>query len=189
LSTIIPNPTSYIAILRGINVGGHRAIKMEQLRVIFTALHCTHIQTYIQSGNVVFKHETTDVRHLEDSISSAILTAFGFEVPVLILSLFDWNKAIKNNPYILDVAIDPIHLHVTFLAQEPEASWLVILSSKTENGADKFTLIGRTIYVHCPNGYGNTKLNNTFFEKQLNVSATTRNLKTVLKLQELGNTT
>lgn len=187
MNAVIPIQTTYIAILRGINVGGHRAIKMEQLRVIFTALHCTNIQTYIQSGNVVFKHETTDVKHLENSISSAILNAFGFEVPVLILSLTDWNNAVKNNPYVSDVAVDPIHLHVTFLAKEPEASWLVILSSKTENGADKFTIIDKTIYVYCPNGYGNTKLNNTFFEKQLNVSATTRNLKTVLKLQELGN--
>ncbi len=189
MNAIIPNSTTYIAVLRGINIGGHLVIKMEQLRVIFTALHCTHIQTYIQSGNVVFKHETTDVKHLENSVSNAILTAIGFEVPVLILSLCEWKNAVKNNPYLSNVAIDPIHLHFTFLAQEPDASLLELLSSKTKTGADKFTLIDKTIYLHCPNGYGNTKLNNTFFEKKLNVSATTRNLKTVLKLQELGNNT
>ncbi len=173
--------TTYISILRGINVSGHRLIKMDALKALFAGLGCTEVQTYIQSGNVVFRHPETDPNALDAAIQNAIRQQFGFDVPTITLTAPELEAIAQANPFLTDSRIDLAHLHVTFLAAPPSPA----LAEKLNDirfPPDEFQLLGRAIYVHCPNGYGNTKLTNGLFETKLKVAATSRNWKTVMEL-------
>jgi uncharacterized protein (DUF1697 family) len=178
--------TSYISILRGINVGGNKRIKMDALRQIFVELGCASVQTYIQSGNVVFNSGEADVQTLEKTISAKILETFGFEVPVLVLTASEITAAVSNNPFSTDLAKDPATIHLTFLSHLPDTALLSKIVP-TNYLPDEFICLGKVIYIHCPNGYGNTKLTNSFFENKLKLTATCRNLKTSMELAALAN--
>lgn len=178
--------TSYISILRGINVGGNKRIKMDALRQMFTQLGCANVQTYIQSGNVVFNSSETDIQTLEKTISAKILETFGFEVPVLVLTAAEIAAAVNNNPYSTNLAKDPATIHFTFLSHLPDQALLDKIVP-TNYLPDEFICLGKVIYMHCPNGYGNTKLTNSFFENKLKLTATCRNLKTSMELAALAN--
>jgi len=174
--------TTYITILRGINVGGHKSIKMADLRQLFIGLGFKNVQTYIQSGNVIFQNPmNTDTQLLETLIANKISETFGFVIPVLVLTLNDLKSAIENNPFISDKTKDPVYQHLTFLSAIPEKESVGKLDSGNYN-SDQFVCTGKIIYLYCPNGYGKTKLTNTFFEMKLKVTATTRNWKTVNEL-------
>ena len=170
-----------IAILRGINVSGVRKLPMADLRALFGTLKCTNVRTYIQSGNVIFEVAKLDPRFAA-TVEGKINKQFGFDVPVLVRTLKEMKQVVVANPFLKQKGIDLEKLHVTFLADTPKDA----SPAKGANGPDSFTLIGREVYVHCPEGYGNTKLNNTFFEKQFKVSATTRNWRTVNELVRIG---
>jgi len=177
--------TTFISILRGINVSGHNPIKMDALRQLYAGLHYSDVQTYIQSGNVIFRSAESDTRLLEKTIAAQILQTNGFRVPVLMLTLEELKSALENNPFMKDSAKDPAFMHLTFLSDNPD----VFLSEKIpiENYLpDEFLISGKTIYLYCPNGYGNTKLSNTFFESKLKLTATTRNLRTAKELLALA---
>lgn len=175
--------TTYISMLRGINVGGQNKIKMETLRQLYAGLGFSYVQSYIQSGNVIFQSKSTDISLLEKTISAAIRETFGLEVPVLILTVRDMEQAVQKNPYRLDSSKDPGTIHLTFLSAIPEVSLLEKISSAAYV-PDEFRVIGKVIYIHCPEGYGRTKLTNTFFENKLKLKATSRNLKTATELTE-----
>ena len=169
--------TSYISILRGINVGGHNPVKMEALRQLYTELGYSDIQSYIQSGNVIFRSALTDPHYLEKSIQEKFFEVFGWNVSLLVLSSEELKTALVNNPFIKDELKNTAFMHLTFLSGIPEKTHL----EKIHAGhylPDEFYISGKTIYLYCPTGYGNTKLSNTFFENKLNLTATTRNLKT-----------
>ena len=169
--------TTYISILRGINVGGHNPIKMEALRQLYTELGYSDIQSYIQSGNIIFRSALSDSHYLEKSIQEKIFEAFGWNVPVLVLSSEELKTTLVNNPFVKDELKNPAFMHLTFLSGIPDKTNL----EKIHAGyylPDEFYISGKTIYLYCPSGYGNTKLSNTFFENKLKLSATTRNLKT-----------
>jgi len=177
---------TYIAILRGINVGGHNAIPMAALKLMFEELKLKDVITYIQSGNVVFKTtKVNDDRLLERNIEAAIQKKFDHEVPVIIRSLEEMETAIAANSIIKQVGIDTEKLHITFLDSIPLAVNLEQIK-KYDYPPDKFIIIQKEVFLYCPNGYGITKLSNTFFENKLKVKATTRNWKTVNKLVELA---
>jgi uncharacterized protein (DUF1697 family) len=178
--------TTYICILRGINVGGNKRIKMDALRQMFTELGYANVQTYIQSGNVVFNASETDIQALQTTISDKIRDTFGFEVHVLVLSASEIAAAVSNNPYSTDLAKGPATIHLTFLSHLPDHTLLdkIIPSNYLP---DEFICLGKVVYMHCPNGYGNTKLTNTFFENKLKVTATCRNLKTSMELAAMAN--
>ncbi|HTA60973.1 MAG TPA: DUF1697 domain-containing protein [Bacteroidia bacterium] len=172
---------TYIAILRGINVSGHKLIKMDALRKLFDSMGFKNTKTYIQSGNVVFQGKQAKTQDLEKKIASSILKEFSFEVPVLVKDANELEVVLKNNPFINKRKEDVTKLHVTFLSAEPEKANI----DKIKEGnyaADEFIITGKTVYLFCPNGYGNTKLSNTFFENKLKVTATTRNWKTINEL-------
>jgi uncharacterized protein (DUF1697 family) len=177
--------TTYICILRGINVGGHKRIKMDALRQIFVEMGFANVQTYIQSGNVIFCSEEVNIEVLEKTISEETQKTFGFEVPVLIVTGTEMNDAVNNNPYSNDPAKNAATIHLTFLSRLPNQELLDKLSPDNYL-PDEFKSIGKVIYVYCPNGYGNTKLNNTFFETKLKVTATCRNLNTSVELAALA---
>jgi uncharacterized protein (DUF1697 family) len=170
--------SNYIAMLRGINVGGHCIIKMEQLRASFAALGFSNVKSYIQSGNVVFEATNDSAVNLPEKIAQMILRDFGFSVPVFLRTSKEMEEVIKRNPLLKLPGIDQSKLHVTFLAGEPPKTApasLQPLAAKSE----QFCVVGREIYLYCPDGYGITKLSNTAIEKKLSVGATTRNWKTV----------
>jgi len=176
---------TYLAILRGINVSGHKPVKMVDLRNVFAELGFENVKTYIQSGNVVFESKETDAIKFKSSIEKAIVQRYGFEVPVLILKKAELVAIASGNPYLTDGRNeDTKFLHVTFLGDEPEKIELDKLAD-LNYPPDEFYRIGKAMYLFTPGGYGNTKLSNTFFEAKLKVQATTRNWKTAHELLKM----
>jgi uncharacterized protein (DUF1697 family) len=168
---------TYIAMLRGINVSGHKIIKMEHLRASFAALGCSNVKTYVQSGNVIFEAANDSTASLSERIERQISRDFGFSVPVFLRTSKEIAEIIERNPFLKDAAIDHSKLHVTFLSDAPPKAaieQLQPLAAKPE----QLRIVGREIYLYCPNGYGRTKLSNTTIERKLSVGATTRNWKT-----------
>jgi len=177
--------TTYISMLRGINVGGHKKIKMDTLKQLYVELGYTNVQTYIQSGNVIFQTQDIDAVNLAKSIAKQILEITGLEVPVLVLELDEMKRIVENNPFNLDSTKNTASFHITFLSAIPDTTSVEKLKS-TDYGEDHFELLDKAIYVYCPTGYGTTKLTNTFFENKLKVTATSRNWKTVNELVRLA---
>ncbi len=173
---------TYIALLRGINVGGHKKIKMIELRTHLLAIELADVQTYIQSGNIVFKSEIKDVHKLEHIIHLKILKEYGFEVPVIVLTIDNLESAILNNPF-KEMELDK--LCFTFLDEVPLTENLDQLNA-LDYSPEKFEVKAQTIFIYFPNGFGRAKLSNNLFENKLKVRATSRNWNTVNKLIEMS---
>jgi uncharacterized protein (DUF1697 family) len=167
---------TYIALLRGINVGGARKVPMSDLREMFDTLGHTDVRTYIQSGNVVFAAKTAPPARVRAALERSIEKHFGFAVTVLLRTPAELAAVAKRNPYGVDA-------YVTFLEVAADAK-----KAKAIDPApylpDEFKIDRAEVFLRCPNGYGNTKINNTFFERKLATKATTRNWKTVATLLE-----
>ena len=157
-------PSTYIALLRGINLGGHKIVKMDQLRQTFEGLGFADVQTYIQSGNVVFKAPPQTPAKLAKRIEESILHQFGFSVAVVVKTAAEIGEVIANNPLLKEKGIDLTRLHVTFLACTPDKSALKALDA-AEVAPDQFRCSAQAVYLHCPNGYHATKLAITFWRK------------------------
>ncbi|MEQ9102486.1 MAG: DUF1697 domain-containing protein [Imperialibacter sp.] len=178
------NMTTYISILRGINVSGHKPVPMKELQTLYESLGYEQVKTYIQSGNVAFATSEQQQTLVKGNIEKAISQHFGFDVPVLVRTKADVQKVIEENPFLNEKGIELDKLHVTFLDQLPKQENVDKLLTY-DYAPDRFVLTGKEVYVYCPNGYGRTKINNTFFESKLKVGATTRNWKTVDVLAEM----
>lgn len=177
--------SSYIALLRGINVSGQKLIKMSELKELFESQGFQNVQTYIQSGNVIFYSKEKPIEKLKNIIQTAIRKKFGFDVSVLVITPDMIEYVLKNNPFIKkNKGLDK--LYVTFLSEQPSAENIKMLNS-IDYSPEEYILDGSLVYLHVPNGYGKTKLNNNLFENKLKVEATTRNWKTINKLWELSN--
>lgn len=174
--------TTYIAILRGINVSGKNKILMQDLIALFESLNFKNVKTYIQSGNVIF--DSKSLKNLETLIQQKIKEQFGFDVPVIVRTVDEITNILKHNPYLKQKNIELDKLHITFLSETPIKENLAKIHTYSF-APDVFEIIGNEVYLHCPNGYGNTKLSNTFFENKLKVTATTRNWKTVNEIIKL----
>jgi uncharacterized protein (DUF1697 family) len=146
------------------------------------------VQTYIQSGNVIFHATgTSSDKSLENKIAKSLFEQYNFEVPVIVRKWEELRQIATDNPFLKEKDIDENKLHVTFLSEIPAATDLSNIQ-KMAYPPDRFIIQGREVYVYCPVNYGETKLSNTFFEQKLKVTATTRNWKTVNKLVEMGRT-
>lgn len=178
--------TTYISILRGINVGGQKKIQMSDLKSLYEGLNLRDVITYIQSGNAIFKSDQeTLIPELVKRIESAISGKYNFVVPVIIRTIDEIKKTLSVNPFFREKGIDIEKLHVTFLETKPQAINVDNIS-KFDFSPDKFKIIDREVYLYCPNGYGISKLSNNFFENKLKMKVTTRNWKTINKLIELA---
>jgi uncharacterized protein (DUF1697 family) len=177
---------TYIALLRGINVSGSNIIKMTELKQLFLELGFSNVNTYIQSGNVIFETNLEEPDKIEQQIKDAINRTFVYKVNVLVLTKNSLETIFASNPFLQKSDIDISKLHVTLLSNEPLSEGIEQINEMTKN-QDEFEIVDNCIYLYCPNGYGNTKLNNNLFEKKLKVSATTRNWNTISKLVELSN--
>jgi len=175
----------YVSLLRAVNVGG-RKVPMAELRALFEELGHDDVVTYVQSGNVVSRVTTRSAAAVERSVSMAIGAAFGFEVDVLVRTPKQMQAVLDGNPFSGGSAPPaPKTLHVTFLATTPAAARVHELDGSAF-APDEFRVDGRTVYLSCPNGYGTTKITNAWFERKLQVPATTRNWNTVTTLLELS---
>lgn len=173
----------YICLLRGINVGGKRKIKMADLRSELSKIELENIKTYIQSGNIYFESKETDYRKLEIQITDLILDKFGHEVPVMVRQSKELKAIYENNPYLSEEK-DLRMIHVAFLSEAPTTEAIEDLDINKFT-PDKCQLFERAIYIHYPNGSYHSKLSGTFLEKKLKQKITARNWKTVIKLVEM----
>jgi uncharacterized protein (DUF1697 family) len=159
---------------------------MADLVKIFESLGFKKVRTYLQSGNVIFEYDSNDASKIAESIERKISQKFSFSVNVIIRTEDELENVVNTNPFIKEANIELDKLHVTFLLNMPELKTVLNLGiNKAEN--EKFEIIGREVYLYCPNGYARTKLKNDIFEKKLNTVATKRNWKTTNKLLELSN--
>jgi uncharacterized protein (DUF1697 family) len=171
----------YISILRGINVSGHKLIKMETLQKLYESLGFQNVTTYKQSGNVVFTASESGINKLEQIISKQIEKDFEVIVPVIVLTMDKLKEIVDNNPFLKDSSKDPNFLHTTFFVSKPVNYNQNDIANKRQNG-EEIVFSENVVYLYCPNGYGRTKLTNNFLETKLKVSATTRNWKTTSEL-------
>lgn len=158
---------------------------MASLKAIYEEMKFKNIVTYIQSGNVIFSTGQADPQTLSGKIEKKILEKYGFKVPVIIRTADEIQAIVKINPFLKIKNIATDRLHVTFLADNA-GSDLIEKIKEYHYEPDKFIIIGKEVYLSCPDGYGNSKLNNTFFENKLKVTATTRNWRTVNELLRIA---
>ncbi|MBV8981715.1 MAG: DUF1697 domain-containing protein [Acidimicrobiia bacterium] len=175
--------STYVALLRGINLGSHNKVPMPALRTLVESLGYDDVSTYIQSGNVVLT-TSQSASAVGDKISKAIAKEFGFDVPVLVRNRSQLQKIVDGNPFAAK-AKDAGHLHVVFLAAKPPAAKVKKLTG-ADWGDDEVAVTGKEAYLHLPNGYGRANLNNMVVEKNLGVGATARNWRTTTKLLDLA---
>jgi Uncharacterized protein conserved in bacteria len=172
---------TYIALLRGINVSSQKMIKMAELRTSLEHIGLQNVQTYIQSGNVIFDTDIEGKEKIQDVVHAVILRDFGFDVPTLVITREAVGSILKANPFANE---EENRLYFVLLKNPPEKSLVdQFKEQKLEN--EDFHITDQCVYLVCKKGYGNAKLNNNLIERKLKVEATTRNLKTMQKLLEM----
>lgn len=173
---------TWIALLRGINVGGKNLLPMAKLRATLTALGFEDVATYVQSGNAVFRSSARSAAKLQQQISAALEGEFDLAVPVLVLAAKEVKAALAANPF--PEASEPKFVHLSFLFTKPKRPDLVALA-KVATATEEFRLEGRVFTLHAPDGIGRSKLA-AQVERKLGVEGTARNLRTVTKLVEMA---
>ena len=179
------NEQRYVALLRGINVGGKNRLPMADLRDIFTAAGCAAVRTYIQSGNAVFKATDDLAEAVPELVAQAILQRFGYETTVVVRSGEEMRQVASSNPF--DTSGDPRFLHVAFLRDTPGAEAVSSLDPE-RSPPDEFAVRGRDVYLRYPNGVARSKLTNEYLASRLQTVSTMRNWRTVLRLLEMVET-
>jgi uncharacterized protein (DUF1697 family) len=173
----------YAAFLRAVNVSGRNMLPMKDLAAMFVAAGCRDVATYIQSGNVVFSAPAPVLKKLPQAISQRIAEDFGHKVPVVIRSHEQLATVIRENPF-LKAGESEKTLHVVFLADVPSPEAIAKLDPQ-RSPPDRFIVAGREIFLHLPNGVGQSKLTNAWMDSRLSTVSTARNWATVLKLFEM----
>ncbi|HET7893122.1 MAG TPA: DUF1697 domain-containing protein [Candidatus Sulfotelmatobacter sp.] len=176
---------TYIALLRGINVGPNKRMKMEKLRASCEGLGFEEIKTYIQSGNIVFRAPRLSPAALSKKLEECISRDFGFSADVITRTSVEMEQIIKKNPLLKEIDVDPSKLHVVFLSEKPPAASLKKLQGLTLP-PDRTRNLDREIYFYFPNGVSGSSLWKHSLDKVLSVSGTMRNWNTVNKLYEMA---
>jgi uncharacterized protein (DUF1697 family) len=174
-----------ISLLRAVNVTGYNKVKMDALRELYESLGLRGAQTYIQSGNVVFKTDAKDLVRLQKRIEDAIEKSCGFRTGVVLRSSADLKDIVRRNPFAKRSGIEPNRLVVSFLTGEPAPESKQKIA-QIKVGPEELVLDGRELYVYYPDGMGKSKLTPAVIERALKVSGTARNWNTVTKLLEMA---
>jgi uncharacterized protein (DUF1697 family) len=174
-----------IALLRGVNIGGHHKIKMEELRKLFAAMKLRDAQTYVQSGNVVFRAEGRDTAGIERKIRAGIAKKFGFEVSVMVRTAEELREVVRRNPFAKRKEIEPTKFAVMFLGDDPGEEKRK-LARQIDTKPEELVLRGREAYIYFPNGMARPKMSWPKIERVLGTSGTGRNWNSVMKLLELA---
>jgi uncharacterized protein (DUF1697 family) len=177
------NLTVYVAMLRGVNVGGN-SLKMDWLRQACAGLGLQDVRTYVQSGNIVFSSRL-GAEKLAKTLKATIDPQTRLPVTVVVRSASEMTKTLAGNPFLKQKGVDPSRLYVTFLAKAPAKPALEKLDAFA-GARDEYRWVGQEVYLHCPINYGETRLSNAAIEKTFSVGATTRNWKTVTVLCEMA---
>lgn len=177
-----PSP-AYVALLRGINVGGHKRISMEDLRELFRAAGCSQVTTYIQSGNVLFT-SSAEPAELASDLERRVEAATGYEVTVILRSEAELAKIVADNPFA-SAGVDFAELHLMLLLDRPPGEAITKIDP-AQFAPEEFVLQDREVYLRLPNGMGRAKLSPSLFERVLKTPGTARNWKTVTKLLALA---
>ena len=172
---------AFVALLRGINVGGKNILPMKELRELLTTLGCEDAATYIQSGNAIFTY-AGDSAELPESIAGAIESGFGFRPSVMVLAENEFNAVAAANPFSAEVS-EPKLVHIWFM-QESAGNANTARLDEIATAGERFLLTDSAFYLHAPNGIGRSKLASEV-EKCLGVRATARNCRTLSKIGEM----
>jgi uncharacterized protein (DUF1697 family) len=176
--------TTFVSLLRGINVGGHQKIRMEELKGLYESLGLKDVATYIQSGNVVFTNDDADLAQLPRQIEDGFAKKFGFHSKVIVRTEAELREIIENNPFQNQPMKESKWVVVMFLATRPDSTALEDLR-KAYVGPEEFCMIGKDLYIYYTNGIGRSKLSASMIEKKLKTTGTGRNWNTVLQLQKM----
>ena len=176
-----------ISMLRGVNLVSHNRIKMDALRALYASLKLRDAQTYVQSGNVVFRSDEKDLGKLARRIENGIERTFGFHSDVILRTTPELRDTIARNPFAARRDIEPGKLLVTFLTGEPtrEAREKVL---QVKTAPEELRIEGREVYIYFPDGMGRSKLNWMKIAEMLSTSGTGRNWNSVTKLLEIAET-
>lgn len=174
-----------VSLLRAVNLAGHNMVKMDALRTLYESLGLTGAQTYVQSGNVVFRSTAKDLGRLGKRIEDAIEESFGFRTSVVLRTSAELHDIVRRNPFAKLTGIEPKKLVVSFLAGQPgpEASEKV---RQIKVGPEEIFLDGRELYIYYSGGIGTSKLTPAMLERAIKVSGTARNWNTVTKVLEMA---
>ena len=184
--------TTFVALLRAVNVSGQNKIPMAELRRALGGLGLTGVETYLQSGNAVFDAAGDDPAEHATTVHDRIARDFGHDVRVLVLTADEMQRVAGEMPFVGAADFDDRWVHATFLERpvEEAAFGALSLPAQGEERAALATsgpaLAGRVVYLYLPHGYGRTKLNNAYLERALGTPATTRSWRTVLALAQMS---
>lgn len=174
---------TWLALLRGINVGGHRKLPMADLRALCTDLGWGNPRTYIQSGNLAIDTDDTDPERVGAALKAGLLERFGYDVPVVVRSVQEIQDACAATPY----TDQPEQARaLVFLDRAPDTD-LVRAADPPLGPGEQWCVIGRDIHVLYPNGQARTKLTLPWFERHLQITGTARNWRTTQKLIALAH--
>jgi uncharacterized protein (DUF1697 family) len=179
------NTEAIVALIRGINVGGHRPLAMKRLREIVESLGYTEARTYLQSGNVVFEARAEDPRDHARTLQAALRDKQGLDVPVVALTARDLRRVVSSNPFLDRKDIQEGHLHVAIPAGSLPRSGLGKDPIPAGPGEEAVVASG-AVYLLCPGGYGQTKLTNAVLERRLGLPVTVRNWRTICELDRMA---
>lgn len=178
---------TFIGLLRGVNVGGNKRVPMSDLRTLCDELGWRHVQTYIQSGNLVFS-ASGKTAALEIALEQALEKRFGFSVPIIIRSASDWPTYVKSNPF-LEACEKDSHLVMLCLSKAPPKPDIAKNLLERAAGGERIVQIGDALWVHFANGVARSKLSPALLDRMAGSSVTARNWLTVLKLAEMTQET
>lgn len=176
--------TAHAALLRGINVGGHKKVAMSDLRDLVTRLGLDDARTLLQSGNVVFRSEGRTGAQLERLLEAATAKQLDLQTEYFVRTLAEWKSIIARNPFRDEAERDPSHLLVMFLRSAPDPGDLTRLRAAI-SGRESVRAVGKQAYIVYPDGIGTSRLTNALIERTLGARGTGRNWNTVMKLQDL----
>jgi uncharacterized protein (DUF1697 family) len=178
--------TTYIGLLRAVNVGGANKVEMTALTDLLSGLGLEDVRTLLQSGNVVFRGDGATTGELEMRLETEVQKSLGLRTDFFIRTSFEWREIIGRNPFPAEAEKDPSHLVVTVLKKAPKPSAWDALDAAIR-GPEKVHRWGCQAYVAYPNGIGRSKLTTALIEGKLGTRCTSRNWNTVLKLGQMAS--
>ena len=178
--------TIQIALLRGVNVGGHQAVAMSELRDLLTQLGFSDARSLLQSGNLIFRCDAQRAAGLEGLLEIEAEKRLGLHADFLIRSAKEWREVVARNPFRKEAERDPSHLVVMFLKSAAKATDVKAVQAAI-TGPEIIRADGRHLYIVYPDGIGRSRLTNVLLEKKIGIRGTARNWNTVLKIAALAD--
>lgn len=176
---------TYVALLRGINISGKKVVPMNELKRLFIDSGFSDVVTYINSGNVIFRAAMRSPVQIRSVIEKNLEERFGFDVKVIVVGLKELTGYLSACPYDQDRLSQGEVIYLSLLSAVPQRE-RTKGTARYPDEVDEFKVGGKVVYLVAKHGYSKTRYNNAYFEKELKVDATTRNINTLRKIAEIG---